>query len=96
MADIWRPIPIPPVHDAAATPYGFVIDHLWRDCGTNAARRPHWPADMFISVELFEDHEIAAMGEWATSHGVFFDDDTEYGSPAEDMSAGDWMVGRIK
>ena len=91
----WHPILIPPVHDAAATPYGFVIDHLWRDPGGNTARRPHWPDDMFIAVEPFEDHEIAAMGEWAMSHGVFFDVGIEYGSPAEDMAADDWMVGYI-
>lgn len=59
----WHPIAIPAVRDAAATPYGFVLDHLWRDTGTNIARRPHWPAEMFISVEPFEDHEIAAQGE---------------------------------
>lgn len=61
----------------------------------NIARRPHWPDEMFITVQPFEDHEIAAMGEWVMSHGVFFDDGAiEYGSPAEDMSAGDWLVGR--
>jgi hypothetical protein len=91
----WHPIAIPAVRDAAATPYGFMIDHLWAAQGTNIARRPHWPAEMFICVWPFMTDEIAAMGEWAMSHGVFFDNDLEYGSPVGDMEAADWLVGRV-
>lgn len=88
----WTPIPIPPDRDPSATPYGFVVDYLWASQGDHIARRPRWPEGMFISVEPFEDHEIEAMGAWQMSHGVFFDDDTEYGSPEEDMAAADWVV----
>ena len=92
----WRSLPIPANCDPWGTPYGFMIDHLWAAQGQHIARRPHWPEDMFISVEPFEDHEIAAMGDWAMSHGVFFDDgDIEYGSPPDDMAADDWLVGSL-
>lgn len=94
----WTPIPIPPTRDVAATPYGFMIDHIWAAPEINAARRPGWPEDMFISVlpcndldeECEENGNVGAMTRW-----VFFDSGVEYGAPDADRSADDWLVGRV-
>lgn len=89
----WRPVPIPQVHDAWATPYGFMIDHIWAADG-NAARRPHWPDGMHIAVRPCEDlDEPGPWNDGAMTCWVFFDDDTEYGAPDEDLKATDWLVG---
>jgi len=91
---MYRPIPIPADRASAATPYGFMLDHIWAS-EDHAARRPHWPDDMFISVQpcmdLDEETEanqnVGAMKRW-----VFFDSGIEYGACDEDMRAADWMV----
>ncbi len=74
----WQPVTIPAVRHADATAFGFVLDHIWRVPGTNAARRPHWPEDMFISVlpciDLDPPNELT---EGAT-HWVFFENGLEY------------------
>ena len=86
----FAPVTLPANRHPDSTSYGFMIDHLWDNPGVNVARRPQWPAGMYISVQPFDEAEIEAMGDWAMESGVFFDDDIEYGSPAEDMAADDW------
>ncbi len=92
----WHPIAIPAARDPLATPFGFVLDHIWRAPGTNAARRPHWPEDMYISVlpciDLDPPNELT---EGAT-HWIFFDNEIEYGGPEEDREASDWLVGELE
>jgi len=95
----WTSITLTPEAHPAATVYGFVIDHVWENQGVNAARRPHWPEEMFISVQSCEDLDeeteenlnVGAMRAW-----VFFDDGTEYGAPAEDLAATDWLIGELE
>ena len=89
----FAPVTLPDIRDSASTPYGFMIDHLWDNPGVNVARRPQWPAGMYVSVQPFDEAEIEAMGDWAMESGVFFDDDIEYVPTDEDMLADDWEVG---
>ena len=99
MTNPWTSIEFTPEAHPHATVYGFVIDHVWANQGVNAARRPHWPKGMFISVQPCEDIDeeteenlnIGAMKAW-----VFFDDDTEYGSPDDDLVATDWLIGELE
>jgi hypothetical protein len=101
----WTPIEIPPVRDAAATPYGYVIDHIWAEPGSNAARRPHWPEEMFISVEPCEDLDevceangnVGAMTCWVfVTYWAFPESQMEYGALDDDCAATDWLVGRVE
>ena len=74
----WQPIAIPAVRDPLATPFGFVLDHIWRAPGTNDARRPHWPEDMFISVLPCIDLDPPNEFSDGATHWVFFENGLEY------------------
>ena len=90
-----NPVTLRPGLSEHSTVYGLMIDHLWSNPGQHTARRPHWPADLWLCVEPFTEAEIKAQGAWAMAFGVFIDDDMEYGSPPEDMAATDWLIGSV-
>ena len=89
----YRPIPIPATRAAAATPYGFMLDHIWAS-EDHAARRPHWPDDMYISVQpcLDLDEECEANGNAGAMKRWVFCDGVEYVPADMDLAADDWMV----
>ncbi len=90
----FHPLQLPSIRHPWSTPYGHMIDHIWRAEG-NAARRPHWPDGMFISVQPCVDLDVeceANRNVGAMTRWVFFSDNTTYPAAEEDLRATDWMV----
>lgn len=83
-----------------ATSYGKVIDYLYAvngqpgELGRNVARRSGWSRDEFIYADEFAEEELDAL---RLPYGVFFGESgEEYTSPTEDVTATDWLVGRLE